>query len=61
MTDQPDSLPRGNDSRLDHAKGVGAMSVGDLPEMHAAAGLFARTRLIGSIGWAVIFATFVTW
>lgn len=37
------------------------MSVGDLPEMHAAAVVFTRTRLIGSIGWAAIFAAFVTW
>jgi hypothetical protein len=37
------------------------MSVGDLPKMHAAAGVFTRTRLIGSTGWAVIFVAFVTW
>ncbi|HZD71848.1 MAG TPA: DUF6256 family protein [Actinomycetes bacterium] len=37
------------------------MSVGDLPEMHAAAGVVSRSRLIGSIGWAVIFGAFVSW
>jgi hypothetical protein len=37
------------------------MSVGDLPEMHAAAAVLARARLIGSIGWVVIFAAFVSW
>ena len=37
------------------------MSVGDLPEMHVAAAVLARARLIGSIGWAVIFTAFVSW
>src|SRR5919198_1823497 len=37
------------------------MGVGDLPDMPVGAAGFARARLVGSVGWAVIFAAFVSW
>src|SRR5919198_1958428 len=37
------------------------MGVGDLPDMPVGAAGFARARLVGSVGWAVIFSAFVSW